>query len=132
MNRSTRIRSLAATVVAVAALGVTSACQEDPDSGSSDSSSVSQTDDDAVTEDNDDEGSTSEELPDLVGEDLQSAQDAAQEAGFFSLDSEDASGENRFQMYDRNWVVCSQTPEPGSYDTSTQVLFTVVKEGEVC
>ncbi|MFJ2063541.1 hypothetical protein ACIOIM_11065 [Streptomyces albidoflavus] len=45
------------------------------------------------------------ELPGMVGENLQFAQDHAQAAGFFLLDDQDASGLGRLQVMDRNWTV---------------------------
>ncbi|MBC2903440.1 hypothetical protein [Streptomyces cupreus] len=46
--------------------------------------------------------SSSEELPDFTGAQLQSAQDRAQSAGFGNLSSEDATGQGRAQVWDRN------------------------------
>ncbi|KUN39436.1 hypothetical protein AQJ30_09615 [Streptomyces longwoodensis] len=71
-------------------------------------------------------------LPDLVGQDLQAAQDAAQAAGFYVLDDQDASGQGRFQIYDRNWTVCSQDPGPGTHPTDTLVTLYAVKDDETC
>lgn len=79
-----------------------------------------------------DTGGDTAELPDLVGEVLQDAQDAAQANGFYDLDSTDASGLDRFSVLDRNWQVCAQTPEPGQHPTSTTVTFDVVKLEETC
>ncbi|MCT7356006.1 PASTA domain-containing protein [Streptomyces sp. 15-116A] len=72
------------------------------------------------------------ELPDLVGLDLQAAQDEAQAAGFYVLDDQDASGQNRLQVLDRNWTVCSQEPEAGTHPTDTQVTLFAVKDTESC
>lgn len=71
-------------------------------------------------------------LPDVVGQDLQAAQDTAQAAGFYVLDDQDASGQNRLQVLDRNWTVCSQKPEPGTHPTDTPVTLYAVKDGEAC
>ncbi|MFI9610383.1 PASTA domain-containing protein [Streptomyces sp. NPDC052023] len=71
-------------------------------------------------------------LPDLVGQDLQAAQDEAQAAGFFVLDDQDASGQNRLQVMDRNWTVCSQEPAPGTHPTDTPVTLFAVKDTESC
>lgn len=71
-------------------------------------------------------------LPDMVGEVLQDAQDSAQANGFYLLDSTDATGAGRYQVLDRNWVVCSQTPEPGTHPIDVTVSFNVVKIDEVC
>ncbi|WP_371661454.1 PASTA domain-containing protein [Streptomyces sp. NBC_00280] len=71
-------------------------------------------------------------LPDLVGQDLQAAQDEAQAAGFYVLDDQDASGQNRLQVFDRNWTVCSQNPAPGTHPTDTPVTLYAVKDDETC
>ncbi|MFD7663934.1 hypothetical protein [Streptomyces sp. NPDC059788] len=71
-------------------------------------------------------------LPDLVGKGLQSAQDAAQAAGFRVLRSHDALGRGRMQALDRNWKVCTQTPGPGVADTRKTVDFGAVKLAETC
>ncbi|MCX4671830.1 PASTA domain-containing protein [Streptomyces sp. NBC_01381] len=71
-------------------------------------------------------------LPNLVGKSLQDAQDTAQANGFYLLDSRDATGMDRFQVLDRNWVVCSQMPEPGRHPTDVTVTFDVVKDDESC
>ncbi|MFF8563970.1 hypothetical protein ACF06N_03285 [Streptomyces albidoflavus] len=72
------------------------------------------------------------ELPGMVGENLQFAQDSAQAAGFFLLDDQDATGLGRLQVMDRNWRVCSQEPGPGTYPVDTKVTFYAVKVGESC
>ncbi|MFC8826374.1 hypothetical protein ACFT9I_13660 [Streptomyces sp. NPDC057137] len=72
------------------------------------------------------------ELPDLTGETLQAAQDAAQGAGFYGLTSSDATGAARMQLLDRNWQVCAQDPAAGSHSTDTIVDFSTVKIEESC
>ncbi|MEU2494511.1 PASTA domain-containing protein [Streptomyces sp. NPDC007883] len=71
-------------------------------------------------------------LPDMVGKGLQSAQDEAQEAGFYLLTSHDALGRGRNQILDRGWKVCAQTPVPGSHSTDTKIDFSTVKLEETC
>ncbi|MGW6014439.1 PASTA domain-containing protein [Streptomyces sp. NPDC055210] len=71
-------------------------------------------------------------LPDMTGKVLQTAQDEAQALGFYSLTSSDATGADRFQAFDRNWKVCSQTPEPGEHPVDTTVDFATVKLSESC
>ncbi|MGW0532253.1 hypothetical protein [Streptomyces sp. NPDC003032] len=71
-------------------------------------------------------------LPDMTGKGLQSAQDQAQEAGFYGLSSHDALGRDRTQAFDRNWKVCSQTPKAGEHPTGTKVDFATVKLEEAC
>jgi hypothetical protein len=75
-------------------------------------------------------------MPDLVGTDLQGAQDAIQSVSngevFFSS-STDLTGQGRAQLSDRNWTVCSSTPLAGtSFTTSTEIDFGVVKDSETC
>ncbi|MFE6847982.1 hypothetical protein [Streptomyces sp. NPDC057686] len=72
-------------------------------------------------------------LPSLVGKGLQTAQDEAQAAGFYTLKSHDALGHDRLQALDRNWKVCSQTPAGGaSIATNTAIDFGAVKLEETC
>ncbi|WP_308403120.1 PASTA domain-containing protein [Streptomyces sp. Tu102] len=71
-------------------------------------------------------------LPNLVGQDLQAAQDAAQAAGFYVLDDQDASGQNRLPVFDRNRTVCSQQPAAGTHPTDTAVTLYAVKDDETC
>lgn len=71
-------------------------------------------------------------MPNLIGKDLQGAQDAIQsltsDAVWYS-GSTDLMGQGRMQINDRNWVVCSSTPAPGaSFTESTKVSFGVVKK----
>ena len=47
-------------------------------------------------------------LPNMVGQDLQLAQDTMQASGFYSLSSHDATGQGRSQVLDRNWTVVDQ------------------------
>ncbi|MFJ9101272.1 hypothetical protein ACIRJM_22725 [Streptomyces sp. NPDC102405] len=72
-------------------------------------------------------------VPNFVGMGLQSAQDKAQELGFYGLDSHDALGRDRMQAFDRNWKVCSQSVAPGaSVSTETTLDFGAVKLEETC
>lgn len=71
-------------------------------------------------------------LPDMIGKGLQSAQDQAQDAGFYNLTSHDALGRGREQFDDRNWKVCFQTPDPGQHPANTKVDFATVKLEETC
>jgi hypothetical protein len=71
-------------------------------------------------------------MPNLIGKDLQGAQDAIQsltaDAVFYS-GSTDLTGKGRMQIDDRNWVVCSSTPAPGAaFTEDTKVNFGVVKK----
>ena len=75
-------------------------------------------------------------MPDLIGSDLQGAQDAIQsltDGAIFFSDSHDASGQGRNQILDRGWQVCTQDPAPGSEITpDTNIDFGVVRESEQC
>lgn len=130
MRHDTKPRVLRAAACALLAAPILSvaAC-------SSDSSNEEPTPTKTVTETpSEDTGGDSEQgtLPDMAGKDLQAAQDEAQANGFYVLDSTDATGEGRLQLYDRNWVVCSQTPEAGKHPTDVTVTFDAVKQGETC
>jgi hypothetical protein len=69
-------------------------------------------------------------MPDVVGLDLQSAQDTIQESGVFFSRSEDATGQGRAQVMDRNWVVVRQNPAPGTPIGEGAAVLYVVKHGE--
>lgn len=71
-------------------------------------------------------------VPNFVGMGLQSAQDKAQEVGFYGLTSHDALGRDRMQAFDRNWKVCTQTPSAGASLSGQPVEFTAVKFEETC
>jgi len=75
-------------------------------------------------------------MPNLVGMDLQGAQDAIQSltrgAVWFS-GSTDLTGKGRAQIIDRNWQVCTSTPAAGAtITTSTALRFGVVRDTEKC
>ena len=81
-------------------------------------------------------GAQSWTMPNLIGESLQAAQDAVQAVSngeiFFS-DSHDVSGQDRAQILDAGWQVCTQDPAPGSEITpDTNIDFGVVRETEQC
>ncbi|CAM3994707.1 PASTA domain-containing protein [Smaragdicoccus niigatensis] len=69
-------------------------------------------------------------MPDVACMNLQAAQDLIQEAGVFYSRSQDATGQGRMQIYDRNWVVVRQDPEPGALIGEGDALLYVVKYGE--
>jgi PASTA domain len=52
-------------------------------------------------------------IPAVVGKNHQLAQDTMQAAGLFRLREEDATGQGRLLIWDRNWVVVRQTPPAG-------------------
>jgi hypothetical protein len=61
-------------------------------------------------------------LPNVVGKDLQFAQDTMQAAGLYNLTSHDSTGQARLQVLDRNWVVTDQTPAAGSRVAADQLI----------
>lgn len=76
-------------------------------------------------------------MPDLIGKDLQGAQDAIQsltDGQVWYTGSTDLTGEGRNQILDRDWVVCSSTPTPGAtFTTGTDITFGVVRiDTETC
>ena len=117
----TRIISIILACTAAAALG---ACQ--PADGTKSGGTGSTT--------NDNKGRAAKKsVPNFVGMGLQSAQDTAQDAGFYSLDSHDSLGRARMQILDRDWKVCSQNVKAGSStSTDTRLDFGTVKLEETC
>lgn len=69
-------------------------------------------------------------MPNVVCMDLQTAQDTIQEAGVFFSSSFDATGQDRMQIIDSNWLVVSQYPEPGTPIGEFDANLGVVKLGE--
>jgi beta-lactam-binding protein with PASTA domain len=119
-----------ATATAVLLLAATAtACGPDDTSSSGTTSSTATS---KATTSNDGKAQT-KTIPNLVGKGLQSAQDEAQAAGFYNLDSHDSLGRDRHQILDRDWKVCTQTPKAGqNVDTGTKVDFGTVKLAETC
>jgi len=79
---------------------------------------------------------TSWTMPNLVGTNLQEAQDRIQiltSNAIFVTTSHDETGAGRQQVLDRNWKVCSQNVKPGQkIIASTQIDFGAVKTTESC
>ncbi|SDI22176.1 PASTA domain-containing protein [Sinosporangium album] len=61
-------------------------------------------------------------IPNVVGMNHQRAQDRLQAAGFYRLREVDATGQKRLMVWDRNWVVQSQSPKAGSRASSETVI----------
>jgi hypothetical protein len=121
--------------------GCFSALTDDDSSKKSDTSSSASDNKDVASlfssptpeESTEDTSPASITVPDYTGYNLQKAQDAAQAEGVVILKSEDLSIQDRHQVWDRNWKVCSQDPEPGTVMTSDDTLtFKVVKTDEDC
>lgn len=75
-------------------------------------------------------------MPNLVGSNLQDAQNAVQELTGYAIPvtrSHDATDAGRLQVLDTNWKVCSQNVPVGStIDTGTRIDFGAVKLDERC
>ena len=75
-------------------------------------------------------------MPDEAGKVLQTAQDDIQRASgnpVFITHSVDATGQDRHQILDRDWTVCSQNVAPGKeVSQDTDITFSVVKTDESC
>ena len=69
-------------------------------------------------------------MPDVICMGLQDAQDEIQDRGVFFSKSVDASGEGRRQLWDRNWIVVAQDPEPGEPIGENEATLSVVKTDE--
>jgi hypothetical protein len=69
-------------------------------------------------------------MPDVVGMNLQAAQDLIQTTGVFFSKSVDCTGRDRMQILDRDWQVVSQTPAPGAAFGEDEAVLGVVKLGE--
>jgi hypothetical protein len=69
-------------------------------------------------------------MPDVVCMNLQEAQDEIQDHGVFFSRSVDASGQDRMQIMDSNWIVVDQTPAPGAEIGEGDAVLSVVKIGE--
>ncbi|TCO65219.1 hypothetical protein EV192_1011007 [Actinocrispum wychmicini] len=76
------------------------------------------------------------QMPNLVGNNLQAAQDQMQKLTgdpLFLTTSHDATGKKRQQVLDRNWKICAQTPAAGTSITIKSVIdFAAVKNEEQC
>ena len=70
-------------------------------------------------------------VPDVVGKDHQLAQDTMQAAGLYNLSEEDATGQGRMLLWDRNWTVVSQDPPAGTMVSEDQTItLRSKKDGE--
>lgn len=69
-------------------------------------------------------------MPNVLCMNLQEAQDEIQDHGVFFSRSQDASGQDRFQMNDSNWIVVSQSPSVGTRIGEGDAMLSVVKIGE--
>lgn len=68
------------------------------------------------------------DIPDVVGMNLQSAQDCLQEWGFYSLDDQPVDpSQGRFQIFDRNWVVQRQSRVGPTKSSSERIVLYVLR-----
>lgn len=67
-------------------------------------------------------------VPDVVGMIHQTAQDTMQAAGLYFLREEDASGQGRMLINDRNWKTVAQSVAAGTVvDCTTQIKLSATK-----
>ncbi|MBT0772727.1 PASTA domain-containing protein [Kineosporia sp. J2-2] len=72
-------------------------------------------------------------MPDVVGGNLQQAQDELQSRGSYLLDQVDATSQHRFQLLDSDWKVCHQSPAAGTRTLKTSLVrLEAVKLDENC
>jgi hypothetical protein len=70
-------------------------------------------------------------VPNVVGMVHQTAQDTMQANGLYVLAEQDATGQGRLLINDRNWVTTAQTPGAGEVvDCATTVTLSAKKIGE--
>ena len=69
-------------------------------------------------------------VPDVVGMDHQLAQDTMQAAGLYNLTEEDATGQDRMLIWDRNWTVVEQDPSAGAMVGEDQTIILSSKKDE--
>lgn len=127
-------RKLTGSIVAgILILGAASACGPD-DTNSGTNTTTTATPTTKTTKNNSSDNKTeTKAVPNFVGMGLQSAQDTAQAAGFYSLKSHDSLGRARNQILDRDWKVCTQNIAAGTKtSTDTELDFGAVKLKETC
>ncbi len=72
-------------------------------------------------------------LPNLVGRNLQAAQNLLQTHNSYLFHEVDATGQGRRQVRDRDWKVCSQKPAAGTRVTVVRIITVgAVKLSESC
>lgn len=70
-------------------------------------------------------------VPNVVGMVHQTAQDTMQASGLYVLAEQDATGQGRLLINDRNWVTTAQTPAAGEVvDCGTTVTLSAKKTDE--
>jgi hypothetical protein len=72
-------------------------------------------------------------MPNVIGMNLQLAQDLLQSKGSYVMDQEDFKRLGRIQIIDSNWRVCAQSPASGKkVSTTSLVTLSSVKLAEKC
>jgi hypothetical protein len=103
--------------------------RNDTESSGGDNTGV--TDEEPTEDAGEGDGSGCIEVPDVVGKDHQLAQDTMQAAGLYMLMEEDASGQGRMLLLDRNWTTVRQKPNAGAcVNEDTEITLYAVKDGE--
>jgi beta-lactam-binding protein with PASTA domain len=74
------------------------------------------------------EPATKVRVPDVRGMNHQAAQNRMQDADLYNLREEDATGQGRLLLYDRNWVVVDQRPRPGARVSTERVVTLLSKK----
>ena len=69
-------------------------------------------------------------MPNVICMGLQEAQDEIQDRGVFYSRSEDATGQGRMQLWDRNWIVIRQSPRAGTPIDEGDAILYVMKKSE--
>ena len=70
-------------------------------------------------------------MVDVLCMNLQDAQNLIQDQGVFLSRSKDASGQDRNQIYDRNWIVVGQNIPAGDAIGENEVVLSVLREDEI-
>ena len=70
-------------------------------------------------------------MPNVVGMDLKEARSKADTAGFSNVHVHDASGGGRVPIRERDWIVCFQSPAPGTKG-GDNVDLGVVRDNDQC
>ena len=70
-------------------------------------------------------------MVDVLCMNLQDAQNLIQDQGVFLSRSKDASGQDRNQIYDRNWIVVGQNIPTGDAIGENEVVLSVLRDNEI-
>lgn len=69
-------------------------------------------------------------MPNVICLTLQDAQDLIQDQGVFYSRSQDATGQDRNQLADSNWIVIDQNIRPGEQFSEGDAILQVLKQDE--